>query len=236
MNMKYKKIGIICAMEIEAAEIRSALSDVQEKTVGGILFHSGKMGEREVVIAVCGIGKVFAAMCAQTMILAFAPDAIYNSGVAGSLTEKLSILDVAVSEKLVQHDMDTTPLGDPPGLISGINRVFFPGSDDLTAAVAKEGAALGLRVLPGTIASGDQFISKAEQKKRIKETFDPIACEMEGAAIAQVAFVNKIPFCAIRAISDAYDGKNEMDYAQFAPAAAHNSAKLLISLLKGELL
>ncbi|MBR7165710.1 MAG: 5'-methylthioadenosine/adenosylhomocysteine nucleosidase [Clostridia bacterium] len=234
--MKYKKIGIICAMEIEAAEIRSALSDLQEKTVGGILFHSGKMGEREVVIAVCGIGKVFAAMCAQTMILAFAPDAIYNSGVAGSLTEKLSILDVAVSEKLVQHDMDTTPLGDPPGLISGINRVFFPGSDDLTAAVAKEGAALGLRVLPGTIASGDQFISKAEQKKRIKETFDPIACEMEGAAIAQVAFVNKIPFCAIRAISDAYDGKNEMDYARFAPAAAHNSAKLLISLLKGELL
>ena len=108
MNMKYKKIGIICAMEIEAAEIRSALSDLQEKTVGGILFHSGKMGEREVVIAVCGIGKVFAAMCAQTMILAFAPDAIYNSGVAGSLTEKLSILDVAVSEKLVQHDMDTT--------------------------------------------------------------------------------------------------------------------------------
>ena len=217
MNMKYKKIGIICAMEIEAAEIRSALSDLQEKTVGGILFHSGKMGEREVVIAVCGIGKVFAAMCAQTMILAFAPDAIYNSGVAGSLTEKLSILDVAVSEKLVQHDMDTTPLGDPPGLISGINRVFFPGSDDLTAAVAKEGAALGLRVLPGTIASGDQFISKAEQKKRIKETFDPIACEMEGAAIAQVAFVNKIPFCAIRAISDAYDGKNEMDCPRRRP-------------------
>ena len=129
--------------------------------------------------------------------------------------------------------MDTSPLGDPAGLISGINVVKFPADPQLVEEVRKGCEKRGIRCLAGTIASGDQFIATPEKKAYLKETFDPIACEMEGAAIAQVAYVNKIPFCAVRAISDSFSGKNEMDYALFAPAAAKAGAELLISLIKG---
>ena len=232
--MKYKKIGIICAMEMEAAKLIGEVEKAREVRVGAFSFWEGTIGEREVVIAVCGIGKVFAALCAQSMILHFSPDAIFNSGVAGSLTDKLDILHIAISDDLVQHDMDTSPLGDPVGLISGINKVFLPSSSLLAEAVEKICGEMKIPCLRGTIASGDQFIASAEQKEKIIENFRPIACEMEGAAIAQAAFVSGIPFCAIRAISDSFSGKNEMDYALFAPQAAEKGAALLLAILKDQ--
>ncbi len=231
--MKYKKIGVICAMESEAKKILEALSEKSEEKVGSILFSRGKIGEKEVIVAVCGIGKVFAAMCAEAMILHFAPDCIINSGVAGSLSAELDILDLAVSENLVQHDMDTSPLGDPVGLISGINQIYFPADEALKKEVLEKAALLSYRAIAGTIASGDQFIAKKEQKEKIISDFGAIACEMEGAAIAQVAFVNQIPFVVIRTVSDSFAGKNEMDYALFAPKAASLGAALLIEVIKG---
>ena len=230
--MKYNKIGIICAMKTEAEKLLSAMTNTETKTVGSMEFHLGKIGEKDVVLCVCGIGKVFAAMCAQTMILTFAPDCIVNSGVAGSLTDRLEILDIAVAEDLVQHDMDTSPLGDPVGLVSGINRVSLPADEKLAECICTAAAELGMTTLRGRIASGDQFIATSAQKERIKAQFDPIACEMEGAAIAQVAFVAGIPFACIRAISDSYSGKNEMDYARFATEAAARGASLLIKVLE----
>ncbi len=229
--MKYNKIGIICAMSSEAEKLLAEMQDKEEKTVGSILFHTGKIGEKTVVLAVCGIGKVFAAMCAQTMILTFSPDCLINSGVAGSLTDSLEILDIAVAESLVQHDMDTSPLGDPVGMISGINQVYLPADETLAENICAAAKKLGFVTKKGKIASGDQFIATAAQKEKIKSNFDPIACEMEGAAIAQVAFVEKVPFACIRAISDSYSGKNEMDFVQFAAAASDRGAELLIATL-----
>ena len=231
-SMKYNKIGIICAMATEAEQLLAAMKNKATKSVGSMEFHEGTVGEKKVVLCICGIGKVFAAMCAQTMILAFSPDCIINSGVAGSLTDELEILDIAVAENLVQHDMDTSPLGDPVGLISGINVVELPAAPDLAEAICEAAKALGITTKKGRIASGDQFIATSEQKERIKAQFDPIACEMEGAAIAQVAFVNRIPFACIRAISDSYSGKNEMDYPVFASRAADRGASLLIKVLE----
>ncbi len=230
--MKYNKIGIICAMATEAEKLLAAMENKESKAVGSMTFHVGTIGKKEVVLCVCGIGKVFAAMCAQTMLLAFSPDCLINSGVAGSLTDELEILDIAVAEDLVQHDMDTSPLGDPVGLISGINVVSLPADPLLAEEICKAAKELEIPTKKGRIASGDQFIATAEQKGRIKAQFDPIACEMEGGAIAQVAFVNKIPFACIRAISDSYSGKNEMDYPVFASRAAERGASLLIALLK----
>ena len=230
--MKYNKIGIICAMKTEAEKLLSAMTDTKTKTVGSMEFHLGKIGKKNVILCVCGIGKVFAAMCAQTMILTFSPDCIINSGVAGSLTDRLEILDVAVAADLVQHDMDTSPLGDPVGLISGINRVELPADKELAECICTAAAELDMTTLRGRIASGDQFIATSAQKEHIKAQFDPIACEMEGAAIAQVAFANGIPFACIRAISDSYSGKNEMDYARFATEAADRGASLLIKVLE----
>ena len=118
--------GIIGAMKIEIEALNAQMENRQTKTVSGIEFTSGTLCGREVVTAVCGIGKVFAAMCAQTMILLYSPDRIINTGVAGSLSTKLNIGDIAVSDFVVEHDMDTSPLGDPVGMISGINIVDIP--------------------------------------------------------------------------------------------------------------
>lgn len=230
--MKYKKIGVICAMEKEAEGILSAMEGKISRTAGGITFHQGSIGEKEVVLAVCGIGKVFAAMCAESMILTFSPDCIITSGVAGSLTESLDILSLAVSSELVQHDMDTSPLGDPVGLISGINKVYLPADKTLIEDVLCLAKEENIPALAGVIASGDRFIAKNEDKMRLKELFSPIACEMEGAAIAQACFVNEIPFCVIRTISDSFTGDNAMDYAEFSHRAAHRGAEFLVKLLK----
>lgn len=117
--------GIIGAMKIEIEALNAQMENRQTKTVSGIEFTSGTLCGREVVTAVCGIGKVFAAMCAQTMILLYSPDRIINTGVAGSLSMKLNIGDIAVSDFVVEHDMDTSPLGDPVGMISGLSLIHI---------------------------------------------------------------------------------------------------------------
>ena len=225
-------IGIIAAMNVEMESLRSYIENPVTETVSGITFVSGMLEGKEVVTAVCGIGKVFAAMCAQTMILRYKPDCIVNTGVAGTLTDKLTIGSIAVSSAVVQHDMDTSALGDPVGMISGINKVLLPASGDLCDQLSACATVLGIRTETGVIASGDQFISSSEKKDAIVKAFGAIACEMEGAAIGQVCYVNRVPFCVLRAISDSADGSSHMDYPTFVGMAAEQSVKLLRTFLK----
>ena len=220
-------IGIICAMKIEADAIRASLSDVAVQTVSGVEFVRGRLHGKEVVLAVCGIGKVFAAICTEAMILTYAPSLIINSGVAGTLSEKLGIGDIAISTSLVQHDMDTSPIGDPRGLISGINKIFFDADADAVRRMQNAADAVGAHFVPGVIASGDQFMSDAAKKAWIAKQFGAIACEMEGAAVAHVAFVNQTPFVVIRAISDSATGDAEMEYPKFVAMAAARSHAIL---------
>ena len=121
--MKNELIGIICAMEKEANGIINAMDDKKAEIISGVTFTKGKIYGKDCVVAVCGIGKVFAALCAQSMILKYSPVLIINCGVAGGLDSRLGICDIALSSSLVQHDMDTSALGDPKGMISGINIV-----------------------------------------------------------------------------------------------------------------
>lgn len=224
------KLGIIAAMKIEAELIEAAMTDIVRETCGSIEFCLGKIGNTDIVLAVCGIGKVFAAICAQTMIVKYAPDAVINTGVGGTLTKKLSVGDVAVSSAMVQHDMDTSALGDPVGLISGPNIIEIPADAALAEKISAIVKDMGINTVQGIIATGDQFIAKQETKDRIVERFGAIACEMEGAAIGQVCYVNKVPFAVIRAISDDADGGACDDYPAFAKMAAKNSAKAVIEL------
>ena len=224
-------IGIIAAMNVEMQALRSHIANPISETISGIEFVRGTIAGREVVTAVCGIGKVFASMCAQTMILAYHPDCVINTGVAGTLTDKLSIGNIAVSSCVVQHDMDTSALGDPKGLISGINKVELPADEALCAKLSACAKALDIVTVTGPIASGDQFISSAERKAFITETFGAIACEMEGAAIGHVCYENKVPFCILRAISDSADGSSHMDYPTFVGIAADQSVRLMLSFL-----
>lgn len=219
-----KLIGIIGAMDIEVNGIVSSMENKNTKQISGISFVRGTLNGKNVVIAKCGIGKVFASICAQTMILEYHPDVIINTGVAGTLTNKLGVLDVAIAENVVQHDMDTSAIGDPKGLISGINVVYIETNKEITNALETACKQLECDSYVGTIASGDKFIAEKCDKNSIKECFGAIACEMEGAAVGQVCYVNSVPFGIIRAISDG-DGA-EMDYMTFAGKAAEQSIKI----------
>ena len=226
-------IGIIAAMNVEMDGLRAHMESPASETVSGVTFVRGIIEGREVVTAVCGIGKVFAALCAQTMILRYAPEAIINTGVAGTLTDELSIGNLAVSACVVQHDMDTSAIGDPVGLISGINMVEIPADKALTERLCAAAETVGVKTLTGCIASGDQFVASPGRKTFITDTFSAIACEMEGAAIGQVCYVNGVPFCVLRAISDSADGSSHMDYPVFAQMAAEQSVRLLLAFLRG---
>ena len=220
-------IGIIAAMNVEMESLRSHMENTETDVISGIRFVRGSLEGKEVVTAVCGIGKVFAAMCAQAMIMHYNPEQIINTGVAGTLTDKLDIGSIAVSSAVVQHDMDTSALGDPVGLISGINKIELPADRLLSGKISACAKVMGIRTETGVIASGDQFVASAERKTFIVEKFKAIACEMEGAAIGQVCYVNKVPFCVLRAISDSADGSSHMDYPVFVKMAAEQSVKLM---------
>lgn len=225
-------IGIIGAMTLEIEGLRALMTDKQEKTVSGIKYVSGIIENQRVVTAVSGIGKVFAAICAQTMILEYNPDVIINTGVAGTLTEGLSIGDIAVAKNVVQHDMDTSPLGDPKGLISGINVIYIDSDIKTSEGLSKAAKELNINTVSGTVASGDQFIASKDKKTEIVESFNAVACEMEGAAVGQVCYVNKKPFAVLRAISDSADGSAELDYPTFSRMAAENYVKVVCVYLK----
>lgn len=225
-------IGIICAMKIEAEAIIASLSDTRTETVSGVEFTVGKRYEKEVVVAICGIGKVFAAICTEAMILKFAPELIINSGVAGTLTDRLSIGDIAIAGSLVQHDMDTSPLGDPVGLVSGINKIYFEADESAVSALEQACKTAGANSVVGTIASGDQFMSDTEKKNAIRDRFNAIACEMEGASVAHVAFVNGVPFAVLRAISDSASGDAQMEYPKFVAMAAERSHAIIDAFLQ----
>ena len=220
-------IGIIAAMDVEMKSLRSYMENTETEVISGIRFVRGTLEGKDVVTAVCGIGKVFAALCAQTMILHYQPKCIINTGVAGTLTDALTIGSIAVSTAVVQHDMDTSPLGDPVGLISGINKVEIPADRLLSGQLSACAKVMGVKTASGVIASGDQFVASAERKAFIAERFKAIACEMEGAAVGQVCYVNKVPFCVLRAISDSADGSSHMDYPTFVQMAAEQSVALL---------
>jgi len=225
-------IGIICAMKIEADAIRETLTSPVCETVSGIEFTRGVLHGKEVVMAVSGVGKVFAAICTEVMILRYAPSLVLNSGVGGTLTPALSIGDIAVATSLVQHDMDTSAVGDPVGLVSGINKIYFEADKDAVARLCAAADKVGARTLCGTIASGDQFVHTTERRVWIVSTFNASAVEMEAAAIAQVCFVNKIPFAAIRVISDEASGDVKIDYMTFVKAAAATSSDIALRWLR----
>ncbi len=221
-------IGIIGAMDVEIEAIRALIKDRQDVIISGIRFSQGTLKGVPCVVTVCGVGKVFAAICAQTMILTWKPDLMLNIGVAGSLSKELSVGSIAVATGVVQHDMDTSILGDPIGLLSGINIVKIPADVAASSKLAAAAMACGIPVQTGLIASGDQFIGDHGKKAWLRAQFGAIACEMEGAAIGHVAYVNEVPFAVLRAISDSYDtDAPQMDYETFKQMAAGNSVRVL---------
>lgn len=231
--MSATRIGIIGAMESEVSHLKGRITESQTETISGMEFCSGKLGAVEVVVVKCGIGKVNAATCAQTLALHYGVTQIINTGVAGSLDAHIGIGDLVVSTDAVQHDVDIVALGYPLGMISGMKSLAFEADSDLraaTCAIARE-VAPEVQVHEGRIASGDQFVTTTDQRDHIVQTFGALCCEMEGASIAQVATLSDIPFVIIRAISDNADETSTLDYPTFEKRAARISAHIVEALV-----
>ena len=233
-NSRGPIMGIIGAMEEEVELIRESMRIERQETVSGMTFYQGVLEDRPVVVVHCGVGKVNAAICAQTLIVRFGAVTIVNTGVAGTLRPDVSIGDIVVSTDAVQYDMDCTALGYARGTILYSDMRFFV-ADPLLRQSAVQAAwrtAEDVDVFEGRICSGDCFISDSSQKERLQQEFDGYCCEMEGAAIAQVCTLNDVPFVIIRAISDSADESGRMSYEFFEKQAAHHSASIVCELAR----
>ncbi len=229
-----KIIGIIGAMEVEIQTLLAALDEEQCVSRASMEFHEGTIGGVRVVIVRSGIAKVNAALCVQILADTFHVTHVINTGVAGSLNAKINIGDVVISTDACFHDVDATVFGYRPGEIPQLGRLEFPADKELADQLveAVKAAAPDIGIHRGRVVSGDQFISDPVVKKRIVDTFDGLCTEMEGAAIAQACFLNGIPFCIVRAISDKADGSDLMDYPSFEKKAARDCAALVRNFLE----
>ncbi|MBQ9519845.1 MAG: 5'-methylthioadenosine/adenosylhomocysteine nucleosidase [Firmicutes bacterium] len=225
-------IGIICAIEAEIQAVKEYVNVISAKNIAGLDFYMGTMSGQNVVLVRSGMGKVNAAVCTQILIDMYPVDMIINVGIAGAIAPDLKIGDIVISDDLVQHDVDATAIGDEPGALFGSETTYLKADDQLDKFTYMAAEELGYSISIGRIASGDQFISSPEAKERIWKTFKAKCCEMEGAAIAQTCFLNKIPFTVIRAISDNADEGTEINYERFMRESALKAACLVKKILE----
>ena len=227
-------IGIIGAMEVEVEQLKADMTDVTITKKAGMYFYRGLLGGCPVVVARSGVGKVNAAVCTQIMADLFDVDAVINTGIAGSLNAKIDIGDIVISGDVVHHDMDAVNFGYPLGQVPQME-VFSFAADETLCRMAEEVCARvnpDIHVFRGRVASGDQFVSDQAVKNRIVENFGAWCTEMEGAAIAQTAYLNGIPFVILRAISDKADEGAVEDYPAFEKLAALHCVRLTEGLLE----
>lgn len=228
------KIGIIGAMEIEVAELKRTMKVNRTVKKAQMEFFEGTLEGAPAVVVRSGIGKVNAAVCTQILADDFGVDGVINTGIAGSLKAEINIGDLVLSTDVLHHDMDATGFGYPLGQIPQMD-IFSFHADVKMRKLAKEICERvnpDIKVFEGRIVSGDQFISDKSVKNRIVENFGGYCTEMEGAAIAQTAYLNQIPFLIIRAISDKADDSAVMDYPIFERKAAQHSFRLTKNFVK----
>ena len=209
-------LGIIGAMDQEVSILKEKMEVKKIDKRASMEFYVGILNGKEVVIVKCGVGKVNAAVCTQILADCYQVEAVINTGVAGSLRAEINIGDIVVSTDALQHDMDATGFGYEPAEIPLMGKKTFEADASLRSLIAE-----------GRVVSGDQFISDGDVKERLVRMFAPYCTEMEGAAIAQAAWLNQIPFVIIRAISDKADGSAHMDYSEFEAKAIEHTVRLV---------
>ena len=228
------KIGIIGAMDVEVANLKEAMKKEREVVRAGMRFCEGTIGGTEVVVVQCGIGKVNAGLCVQILCDLYDVTHLINTGVAGSLDEEINVGDVVVSIDAMYHDMDVTGLGYVPGQVPQMDVLTFAADPMLREAAVKacREAAPEIGVFEGRVVSGDQFICDRAKKNEIKKIFGGLCTEMEGAAIAQAAYVNGVPFVIVRAISDKADESVIVAYDVFEAQAAKHCTSIIEHMVK----
>ena len=225
------KLGIIGAMRIEVETLLEKMENVTMVKHAWSEYYEGTLEGLPAVVVQCGVGKVNAAMCAQILCSCYGVTHLVNTGIAGSLNAALDIGDLVISRDAMYHDFDCNAFGYPHGKVPGMDVIAFPADETLIGYAVDAAEAVNpghCRV--GRVASGDQFVASRELKDRIIALTQGLCTEMEGAAIAQAAYRNGVPFVILRAISDKADDSAEMDYPTFERIAAHHCAQITLRL------
>jgi len=220
-------IGIIVAMQKELAGYLKLLKNIEKKCIAGKEFFLGTLYKKQVVVCLSGIGKVNATIAATVMATNYSPSLIINTGIAGGLGT-LSNLDIVIADKVCQHDMDTSPLGDPIGYISGVGKIYF----DTDSVVRKLFLSIAPNAALGTIASGDQFVADTQSAQYIAEAFGAVCCDMESGAVGHAAYSFGIPFISVRCISDNADEQASMSFEQFSQEASEISVRIVTEAIQ----
>lgn len=228
MSIHVSKLGIIGAMDVEVEALRARMQIARDLVRSHMHFVEGTLEGQSCVVVRCGIGKINAAACVQILVDLFGVDAVVNTGVAGSLDNRINIGDIVLSTDVIHHDMDVTALGYAAGEVPGLGTTAFAANADLRALAytAAQIVTPELGIFEGRVASGDQFIADKTKKIALATQFGALCCEMEGASIGQASWLNDVPFLVVRAISDKADGSAEVPYAQFEKSSAQKSARL----------
>ena len=219
-------------MEQEVAKLKEIMTEVEITKAASMEFYKGKLNGTEAVVVRAGVGKVNAACCTQALIDHFPVSCVINTGIAGSLQASIDIGDIVLATDALEHDMDAVSFGYDLGQIPGME-VFSFTADEKLRKIAKEGCEKvnpDISVHEGRVVTGDQFVSSKEKKTWLVDHFDGCCTEMEGAAIAHVAYLNKIPFLIVRAISDKADDSAHMDYPTFEAKAIEHSVRLITEM------
>lgn len=211
-------IAIICAMRVELEQILARMENVRQEEQAGVKIYVGVLEGHQAAAAVCGVGKVSAALCTQMLISRYAPSALLHSGIAGGVSPELRHMDLVVARELTYRDMSDDIKRD--WLPCGGCFVADAGLSSLLRQAAPEARL-------GCIATGDQFLESREEKLRLQQDYNALCADMESAAVAQVCIVNRVPFAVLRCISDLADDEARGDYDQFEQKAAHLSAEIL---------
>jgi adenosylhomocysteine nucleosidase len=233
-------IGLICAIPQELAHLRASLADPHSEDGAHTVFDTGTIDGHDVVLAGSGMGKVNAALVTTLLADRFGCRAVVFSGVAGGLDPALSIGDVVVADRVIQHDAgvleDERVRPYQPGyapIINPTDRLGYPVDPDLLARVRQrlEGISIPGQIVYGTVLSGDQYLNCGTTRDRLRRELGGQAIEMEGGAVAQVCEAFGIPWLVIRALSDLAGGNALFDFTTFVDQAASTSATILRRLL-----
>lgn len=227
-------IGIIAAMEEEMQEIKNKMISIEELKHNNVTFYIGKMANRDCVLVQSGVGKVNAARTTQLLIDKFDIKEIINVGSAGAIKEEINFGDIVIGKELVQHDFDITAFGHKRGYITDLGRTFYSDKMLVSRAyeVIKEISNSEYNVYIGNIASGDIFFTNMSDAKDLIKEFNTDCVEMEGAAIAQVCYLEKMPFICIRSISDSPNGNNNIEFDKYLQMASKRCADFLEEFVK----
>lgn len=224
-----KKIGIIFAMNEELVEFRKMIEIEKEYNIFDLKFYEGSINDKILVLVECGIGKVNAARVTQILIDNMNVDYIFNVGVAGGISDKLSVCDIVIGEKLIQHDFDLTAFNHEKGYIPNVGKYI---DSDLYLLNIANSCSDGLNVHRGIIASGDIFCTDKNMSDKINKKFNALCVEMEGASVAQVCYLSHIPFLIIRSISDVPNNNNVITYEEFLEKSSEVVASYVYKIIE----